>query len=200
MKANKKLKSTIVTTWTISTLLLLISLVIYILLVGIFKFDYFAFILPFSKVIILPIVVIFLNIIFVLNYEMETSSFKNFIPTFGNKKIFLIPILILSLFICLITIVAQYKNITTTIFESNNVDSMHGTVENIYGFSSKIDGSVEKVVVIKDSNGKEHKMIPSKKLESLDLNNEDKITVDYFKPKYSSNIDDGTILKYESQK
>src|SRR5699024_9333530 len=78
MKTNKKLKSTIVTTWTISTLLLLISLVIYILLVGIFKFDYFDFILPFSQVIILPIVVIFLNIIFVLNYEMETSSFKNF--------------------------------------------------------------------------------------------------------------------------
>lgn len=200
MKTNKKLKSTIVTTWTISTLLLLISLVIYILLVGIFKFDYFDFILPFSQVIILPIVVIFLNIIFVLNYEMETSSFKNFIPTFGNKKIFLIPILILSLFICLISVVAQYKNITATIFESNNVDSMHGTVENVYGFSSKIDGSVEKVVVIKDSNGKEHKMIPSKKIESLDLNNEDKISVDYFKPKYSANIDDGTILKYESQK
>src|SRR5699024_4748622 len=97
MKTNKKLKSTIVTTWTISTLLLLISLVIYILLVGIFKFDYFDFILPFSQVIILPIVVIFLNIIFVLNYEMETSSFKNFIHTFGNKKIFLIQILILSL-------------------------------------------------------------------------------------------------------
>lgn len=207
MENTLKLKKYIILTWSITTMLSMISLLLYVVLAKTlkFKFEYLDLILPFNTVMMPVILILFLTATLLLteklnySYRFQNTSFKEYIPTLSNKKRYLIITFVGSLLVCLFVLLAQYSTLVTSLIKSNNVINMEGTVENIYSSSSKDDGSLQKIVLVKDSNGKEHIMKPIKKIESLDLNNGDKIAVDYFPSKYSYTQAD-TILKYNSQR
>ncbi|WP_193018653.1 hypothetical protein [Staphylococcus equorum] len=186
--------------WGFTTLLLGIGLLIQEILPSILKkYDYMEMFVDFTDISILLVISlgIFLLVSFVaLNNSNKMSKYREKLIKGKSIKV---GITLISFIFCLLFLLVEVATITSNVISAKNVESVEGKVDKVYSISEKTSGKVYKAAVISDSDGKQHKFVPSNDLETLDVSKKDKVSIDYLPSKYAPvKKVDGMIMGYEA--
>lgn len=197
---NLKWQTNLLKFWGFTTFLLGIGFLIQSTLPSIFKkYDYMEMLVH-GKDISIPLVISFiisLGISFVMFSNSDKVSKYN--DKLFKRKSIKIAITLISVVLCLLFVLMEFATITSNVVSAKNVESIEGKVDKVYSVSEKSSGKVFKVALISDSNGKQHKFVPSNDLETLDVSKKDKVSIDYLPSKYAPvKKVDGMIMGYEA--
>lgn len=200
---HRKWVNNLLKLWCITSIILGVGVLLEIILPAVLKnYGYLEMILD-TKESIIPLVIsgiVFLVLAFAyLDDSVKTQKYTNKV---AKRKPVRLIISVLSSIFCMLFIFVESFTIASSVTSAKNVETLEGKVDKVYSISEKPSGKVDKVALISDSNGKKHKFVPSKEIESLDINKNDEISLDYIPSKYApakiGEITDGIIMGYKA--
>lgn len=186
--------------WFITIFIGVVGLLAQWLLPTLFKKDEYMEMLMNQKDNITVIVIAFLICIALAIFAQSKSTLvQAYVEKIYQKRFVRLLITTLSIVFCTMLSLIIVTSVISQIVTAKSVETMNGKVDSIITTTSKTNGDVDKMIVIKDSDGKKHQFYKSHRLDDIDVNNKDNIEVDYVKTlKGGKKNIEGDILGYTS--
>lgn len=186
--------------WFITIFIGVVGLLAQWLLPTLFKKDEYMEMLMNQKDNITVIVIAFLICIALAIFAQSKSTLvQAYVEKIYQKKFVRVLITTLSIVFCTMLSLIIVTSVISQFVTAKSVETMNGKVDSIITTTSKTNGDVDKMIVIKDSDGKKHHFYKSHRLDDIDVNNKDNIEVDYVKTlKGGKKNIEGDILGYTS--
>lgn len=197
---QKKWLENVFLMWLITIFIGLVGLLAQSILPKLFKKDEYMEMLMNQKDNITVVVIALLICIALAIFAQSKSTLvQAYVERIYQKKFVRVLITTLSIVFCTIFSLIIVTSVISHVVTAKNVETMNGKVDSIITTTSKTNGEVGKMVIVKDSDGKKHKFYKNQHLKDLDVNNKDNITIDYVKSaKHEPKNLDGDILGYTS--
>lgn len=190
--------------WGITSLILAVFVGVQYALPMTFKSnEYLDMLLDQEQNIIALLTTIVVSSILVLLSVSDKKEIQKYTNKFFETKSIKILVYAVSIVVCVIFVLVEVGNITSSVVNAKNVDRLEGKVSKVEKTSLKSNGEVVKFITVKDSKGKQYQLVPSAKIETLDVNDREKVKIDYIpndkdQTQYGKPID-GIIVGYAAR-
>lgn len=190
--------------WGITSLILAVVVGVQYSLPMIFKNnEYLDMLLNQEQNMIALLTTIVVSSILVLLSVSDKKEIQKYTNKFFETKSVKLLVYAVSIVVCVIFVLVEVGNITSSVVNAKNVDRLEGEVSKVEKTSLKSNGEVVKFITVKDSKGKQYQLVPSAKIETLDVNDREKVKIDYIpndkdQTQYGKPID-GIIVGYAAR-
>lgn len=190
--------------WGITSLILAVVVGVQYSLPMIFKSnEYLDMLLNQEQNMIALLTTIVVSSILVLLSVSDKKEIQKYTNKFFETKSVKLLVYAVSIVVCVIFVLVEVGNITSSVVNAKNVDRLEGKVSKVEKTSLKSNGEVVKFITVKDSKGKQYQLVPNAKIETLDVNDREKVKIDYIpndkdQTQYGKPTD-GIIVGYEAR-
>lgn len=201
---NEKWVNRLLFTWLITTLLLVIGYFVQDILPSVLKkYDYIELLLRDKNTLFALCISAFISLVLIFVVIVGSEKTKDYANKVFERKGIIITTTIISMVICFLFVLIPIGTITSGVVNAKDVQTIDGKVEKVATASIETNGKVVKVITVIDSKGKEYKLTPSDRLESLGVSKNDRVVVDYC-PTTSQGVSneykstDGIVMGYKA--
>lgn len=146
--------------------------------------------------VVVSLILVFLSLSDKTEIQKFTNNFFEAKPT--KRWLYTV-----SIIVCVMVVLVGVGSITSSVVNAKSVERLEGKVSKVEKTSLKSNGEVVKFITVKDSKGKQYQLVPSAKIETLDVNDREKVKIDYIpndkdQKQYGKPID-GIIVGYAAR-